>query len=46
MINPRTVVKLRSRTRSGEGQVKVRKVKVRSESCDLKDLNINLKTLT
>ena len=43
-----TIVKLRSRSRSGEageGQVRVRKVRVRSESCDLKDLNINLRTL-
>ena len=36
------IVKLRSSSRSGKGQVKVR---VRSESCELKDLT-NLKTLT
>ena len=33
----------RSRSRLGEGQVQVRKVRVRSESCELKDLNKDLK---
>ena len=32
------VVKLRFRSRSGESKVRVRKVRVRSESCKLKDL--------
>ena len=40
------LVKLRSKSRLIEGQVKVRKVNARVESCELKDLNINLKTLT
>ena len=30
------IVKLRSKSRLGEGQVRVRKVRVRSESCKLK----------
>ena len=38
------VVKLRSSSRLDEGQVKVRKVRVRSRSYELKDLNINLRT--
>ena len=33
-------MKLRSWYRLGEGQLRVRKVRVRSESCVLKDLNI------
>ena len=37
------IVKLSARPRSSEGQVRVRKVRIRSESCELKDLNINLK---
>ncbi len=40
----KTLVKLRSR--SGEGQVRVRKVSDRSESCEIKDLNKNLRTWT
>ena len=40
------IVNLRSKSRSGEGQVEVRKARVRSESCELKDLNINLRTWT
>ena len=45
-LNLQSFVKLRSRSRSDEGQVKVRKVRVRSESCELKDIHIDLKTLT
>ena len=33
------IVKLKFRSRSGESQVRVRKVRVRSQSCELKDLN-------
>ena len=40
------LVKLRSRSRSGKGQVRVMKVRVWSESCELKYLNKNLKTST
>ncbi len=39
------VVKLRFRSRSGESKVRVRKVRVRSESCELGELKHNLKEL-
>ena len=38
--------RVKVRCRSGAGQMRVRKVRVRSESCELKDFNINLRTWT